>query len=179
MLAMPVSRYAEVVRKATGCNIAAQPGAGASGGIGAALAGLCSARLIPRFEVVQRYLPFEEQLAPADLVLTAEGTIDHQSACGKIPAEVAARAHVKGIPVIVLAGAIGSGAEASLAAGVSAYFSIAPHPMTLEQSISDVSRLLEAAAEQAVRGFYAGFRAAARTSAKHRLERPLRLCGVV
>ena len=157
-----LARYAQVVQATTGCDISAVPGAGASGGIGAALAGLCGARLIPRFEVVQRYLQFEEQLAHANLVLTAEGMIDRQSAYGKIPAEVAARARVKGIPVIVLAGAIGCGAEDVIATGVSAYFSITPRPMTLEHSMREASRLLEAAAEQAVRSFYAGFCAASR-----------------
>ena len=161
-----LSRFAQVVNSTTGRNIAAQPGAGASGGIGAGLAGLCGARLVPRFEIIQRYLPFEEQLAQADLVLTAEGTIDRQSARGKIPAEVAARARVKGIPVIVLAGAIGCGANEVLATGVSAYFSITPCPMTLEQSMCDASRLLEAATEQVVRCFYAGFRTASRRPAQ-------------
>lgn len=155
-----LARFAQVIHATTGCNISAQPGAGASGGIGAALAGLLGAHLVPRFEVIQRYLPFDGYLAHVDLVLTAEGTIDRQSACGKIPAEVAARAHLRNIPVIALAGAIGCGAEETLASGVSAYFSIAPRPMTLEQSMREASRSIEAAAEQVVRSFYAGFRAA-------------------
>ena len=79
--------------------------------------------------------------------------------------------------MIVLAGAIGCGAEEVLATGVSAYFSISPCPMTLEQSMCDASRLLEAAAEQAVRSFYAGFRAASRARAQTMPERTLRFCG--
>ena len=153
---------ARCLREATACDVAAMLGAGASGGIGAALAGLCGASLIPRFEVVRRYLPFDEKLAAADLVLTAEGSIDAQSAHGKIPAEVASRARVLGIPVILLAGSVGRGADAIHATGISAYFSIADGPMSLEQSMLNAERLLEAAAAQAVRSFYAGFRAATR-----------------
>ncbi len=152
--------FATCVRAAVGRDIAGQPGAGASGGIGGALSGLCGARLIPRFEVVRRYLPFDAHLERAALVITAEGALDRQSASGKIPAEVAARAFAKGVPVLVLAGAIGDGAEATLETGVSAYFSIARRPITLKQSMADAAHLIEGAAEQAVRGFYAGFLAA-------------------
>jgi glycerate kinase len=155
-------KFAAAVRQCTGCDVAAMPGAGASGGIGAALAGLCGARLIPRFDIVRRYLPFDDHLQRADLVLTAEGTIDSQSARGKIPAEIAARARAKGIPVIVLAGAIGSGANATLDTGVSAYFSIAQGPMTREQAMAEAPRLIASAAEQAVRCFRSGFELRAR-----------------
>lgn len=148
--------YASCLREMTGHDIAAQPGAGASGGIGAGLSGLCGACLIPRFEVIRRYLPFQAHLDRADLVITAEGKIDRQSASGKIPAEVATRARAKGIPVIALAGAIGEGAEATLETGISAYFSIVPRPVTLEQCMAEAERFLEDAAEQVVRNFCAG-----------------------
>lgn len=154
--------FARCIRDATGRDVAAMPGAGASGGIGAALAGLCGASLIPRFEVVRRHLPFDEKLAAADLVLTAEGSVDSQSARGKIPAEVASRARALGVPVILLAGSIGHGADAVLETGISAFFSISDGPMSLEQSMHAAERLLEATAAQAARSFYAGFRAAAR-----------------
>ncbi|MCC7250969.1 glycerate kinase [Hyphomicrobium sp.] len=149
--------FARRVYEATGRDVAALPGAGASGGIGAALAGLCGATLIPRFEVVRRYLPFDEKLAGADLLITAEGGVDAQSARGKIPAEVASRARALGIPVILLAGSIGDGVEALHAVGVSACFCIAQGPMSLAQSMQNAERLLEATAAQAVRSFHAGF----------------------
>lgn len=143
----------------TSRDAAAQPGAGASGGIGAALHGLCRASLIPRFEVILRHLPFEAHLDKADLVITAEGMIDGQSARGKIPGEVAQRARSKGIPVIALAGGIGEGAEATLEKGVSAYFSITPSPVTLKQSMTHAAQYLSDTAEQAVRTFSAGLAA--------------------
>lgn len=157
-----VETFARCVKETTGCDVAVQPGAGASGGIGAALAGLCGAHLMPRFEVVRRYLPFDDMLADADLVLTAEGTIDRQSACGKLPAEIASRARVLGIPVVALAGAVDESARATHATGVTAYFCIARCPMSLEESMREAAALIEGAAEQTVRTFDAGFRAAQR-----------------
>jgi glycerate kinase len=155
--------FARRVREATGRDVEAMPGAGASGGIGAALAGICGASLIPRFEVVRRYLPFDRILSKADLVLTAEGGIDAQSAHGKLPAEIAARARARGIPVILLAGYVSDTTDALFTAGISACFSIAQGPMTLKQSMEDAERLLETTVAQAVRCFHAGFHASQRS----------------
>jgi len=156
------------IREATGADVAAMPGAGASGGIGATLAGLLGARLIPRFEIIRRHLPFEERLARADLVLTGEGVIDRQSARGKVLAGVATRARALGIPVIALTGGIGEGAEETLQAGITAYVSIVPRCLTLEEAMRDAARHIEAAAEQAVRSYHAGYCAAARRHAAPR-----------
>lgn len=153
---------------ATGVDVARQPGAGASGGIGAALAGLLGATLRPRFDVITQYLDFSRRLAEADLVITAEGCIDRQSARGKIPGEIAIRARPLGIPVFALAGAIGAGAEAVLAAGVTAYASITQGPVTQAEAFQNVEPRLSAAAEQLVRAFAAGRRVVRPTPAVRR-----------
>ena len=49
---------------------------------------------------------FEDALSKADLVITAEGSIDEQSLEGKAPFGVAVRAKAKGIPVIGMAGKV-------------------------------------------------------------------------
>ncbi len=67
---------------------------------------------------------FDRMLEGCSLVLTGEGRIDGQSARGKVVAGVAARAKAKGVPVVVIAGDIGEGAEQLLGQGVCAMFSI-------------------------------------------------------
>jgi len=146
-----LERYAAAVLVATGVDVARQAGAGASGGIGATLAGLLGATLHPRFELVAPYLDFDRRLRATDVVITAEGCIDEQSARGKVPAEIGNRARALGIPVIVLAGAIGEGAERVHEQGVTAYASIATGPTRLSQAISSSEEQLAAAAEQMVR----------------------------
>jgi glycerate kinase len=146
-----LERYAAALLDATGVDVTKLPGAGASGGIGATLAGLLGATLHPRFEVVARYLDFDRHLGAADLVITAEGRLDGQSARGKVPAEIGNRARALGIPVSVLAGAIGDGAERVHEHGVTAYTSIAAGPTTLAQAIRGTEEQLAAAAEQMVR----------------------------
>ena len=101
-------------------------GTGASGGLGAGLAAL-GARLLPRFEVLLDHLDLDARLARADLVLTAEGALDHQTPRGKVPAEVARRAKLHGRPVLALAGTLGEGAHT--VPGVDAYTGILPAPM--------------------------------------------------
>jgi glycerate kinase len=63
------------------------PGAGAAGGLGAALASL-GGRLLPGAEVVLERIGFAGQARGADLVVTGEGTLDRSSTEGKAVGEV-------------------------------------------------------------------------------------------
>jgi glycerate 2-kinase len=62
------------------------PGAGAAGGLGAALAAL-GAELVPGAREVLRRLRFRDHVGAADLVVTGEGAIDATTATGKAPGE--------------------------------------------------------------------------------------------
>lgn len=126
------------------------PGTGASGGLGAGLAAV-GARLLPRYDVLLDGLDLDARLARADFVITAEGALDHQTVRGKIPAEVARRAQASGVPVLVLAGTIGPGAQDVRAVGVDAYSAILPAPMTLVEAIGRSGELLADATERALR----------------------------
>jgi glycerate kinase len=143
--------YAVRLHEATGRRVGRQPGSGASGGVGAGLMALLGARLRPRFEVVMQYLDFDTLLCDADLVITAEGSLDGQSPLGKMPCEVARRAKVCGIPVIALAGTIGEGARETFAHGIDAFASIIRRPCTLDEAIADASSLLTRGAEDVLR----------------------------
>ncbi|MFB8050222.1 glycerate kinase family protein [Streptomyces rubiginosohelvolus] len=126
------------------------PGTGASGGLGAGLASV-GARLLPRYDVLLDGLDLDARLARADFVITAEGALDHQTVRGKIPAEVARRAQAAGVPVLVLAGTIGPGAQDVRAVGVDAYSAILPSPMTLVEAIGRSGEFLADASERAMR----------------------------
>ncbi|MGV9884386.1 glycerate kinase family protein [Streptomyces sp. NPDC003006] len=126
------------------------PGTGASGGLGAGLAAL-GALLLPRFDVLLGRLDLDARLARADLVVTAEGALDHQTSYGKIPAEVARRAKRFGRPVLVLAGTIGDGAHTVRALGVDAYSAILPAPVSLTEALGRGGEFLTDATERALR----------------------------
>lgn len=81
-----MKHYAQVVENAIGRNIADFPGAGAAGGLGAALGGVLKATLKSGIDAVLETVRFDEQLKQADLVVTGEGRIDGQSVqFGKVP----------------------------------------------------------------------------------------------
>ncbi|MEO1090269.1 MAG: glycerate kinase [Pseudomonadota bacterium] len=155
-LEQALERYAAVIQETTGMDVGMAPGSGASGGLGTGLAALLGATLRPRYQVVLRYLDVEGKLAEADVVVTAEGRLDEQTPRGKVPAEVARRASRRGIPTLCLAGGLSPVADVVLDHGVTAFFSIADGPLTLAESMQSAGRLLERAAEQALRAFASG-----------------------
>jgi glycerate kinase len=160
MLADGLEWYAAAIHRATGVDVRTAPGTGASGGLGAGLSALLGAQLCPRWEVIGRYLDLDGLIDDADLVITAEGSLDHQTPHGKLPAELARRAEVLGVPVLALAGTIGDGAASTLRAGISAYTSVLQRPCSLSEAIGDTTRLLVDAAEQAMRFVEVGRRLA-------------------
>lgn len=111
------------------------PGAGAAGGLGAALATL-GAELRPGADLVMDATGFDGALADADLCLTGEGRIDRGTSAGKTPARVAARCADAGVPCVLLAGAVelqDAELEQLPAAGV---LVIASGPQPLEQALA-------------------------------------------
>lgn len=150
-LAAAMETYATCIENATGYDVGSAPGAGASGGLGAAVLGLLCGKLHPRYDIVMQYLEIDEYIRHADLVITAEGSLDGQTPFGKVPAEVARRAKQAGVPVVALAGTIGKGVRLNLNCGIDAFASILTRPCTLEDAISSAPKLLARAAEDAVR----------------------------
>lgn len=143
--------YAARIYEHTSIDVTLLPGGGASGGLGAGLAALLGGMLHPRFQIVMDYLQFEESLEGADLVFTAEGSLDGQTPYGKVPAEVARRARAHGIPVIALAGTLGKDVHLNLDEGIDAFASILERPCSLDEAIDDAETLLQHAAGDAMR----------------------------
>ena len=124
-------------------NIATTPGAGAAGGIGAALIACLGAHLRPGAEIIAELVGLEDHLRNADLVITGEGRIDAQTAHGKTPVGVARLARKHGIPVLALAGSIGSGADTLHTHGIDAIFPILPHLCTREEAFAAAAENLQ------------------------------------
>ena len=162
LLSWAMENYAANIRMATGRDVGYKPGSGASGGLGAGLLGILGGTLHPRYDIVMQYLELDRLLDDADLVITAEGSLDSQSPFGKVPCEVARRAKQRGLPVIALAGTIGSGAELNLEHGIDAYTSILSRPCTLDEAIAKAAALVENAAADAARMIQVGLTLARR-----------------
>lgn len=155
-LAAALAHYADVIARDLRRDVRAIPGAGAAGGLGAGLLAFCGARLQSGADLVLEAVAFRSVLAGARLVLTGEGRCDGQSARGKVVSGVARAAKAAGVPVMVLAGALGPGYEALYEEGLTAAFAIADGPLALDDALARTPDLLARAAESVVRLFAAG-----------------------
>ncbi|WP_437628118.1 glycerate kinase family protein [Sorangium sp. So ce1151] len=151
LLEAALERYAAIIARDVGVDVRAVPGGGASGGLGAGLHALLEATLLPRYDVLVRYLDLDGLLRDADLVVTAEGGLDGQTSCGKMPAELARRAKHFGLPVIALAGTIDEDARVNYACGIDSFSSILEAPCTLSEAMDRAPFLIANAAENALR----------------------------
>lgn len=146
-----LARLAEVVERDLGRSVADIPGAGAAGGAGAGLVAFLDAKLTRGAPLVVDAAGLDGALAGAGVVFTGEGRVDGQTAYGKGPAEVTARAMKAGVPVVLLAGGLGDGWEAVLDAGVTAVVPLAEGPATVDEMEKQAATLLERAATRACR----------------------------
>lgn len=147
-----MTRYADILEQALGRSIRHLPGAGAAGGMGAALLGVLGAVRKSGADAVLDEMQFELQCRDANLVLTSEGRMDGQSvAFGKYPARAALRALAMQVPVIALVGGRTKDADAFLQLGQTALFAITDKPMTLENAVAQAEELMAQASENALR----------------------------
>ena len=122
------------------------PGVGAAGGSGFGLSYFFSAVLEPGFDLIADAVQLESYVQNADLILTAEGECNFQTVSGKVPQGVARYAEAHQVPVLLFAGALGTGWEKVLSSGITSVIPIAPGPITLKDSIEQAEVLLSAAA---------------------------------
>jgi glycerate kinase len=109
------------------------PGAGAAGGLGAALASL-GAELLPGAALILGLIGFDP--AGYDLVVTGEGTVDRTTTRGKAPGEVARRCVAAGVRCVVFGGRI---AEALPELEV---IPLSGDPTRAREDLMDLGRLL-------------------------------------
>jgi glycerate kinase len=153
-----LKHYAKIATVTTGRNIAEYPGAGAAGGMGAGLLFFTNAKLCSGIDIVLDAVGFSELVKNADLVITGEGYTDWQTAFGKAPVGVASLAKKYNVPVVCLSGGLGQGNEAVLELGIDALQSIAPGPITLEESMLKAESLIEEAALRLCKLMCVGFK---------------------
>lgn len=123
-LEMGLIRWAALVADVSGLDRASEPGAGAAGGVGFAAMAVLGARLRPGFELVGELIGFPAALAGAELVVTGEGSLDHQTLHGKAPARVAAAAGRAAVPVVAVAGRVELAPDTLRAAGFTGVYTL-------------------------------------------------------
>jgi glycerate kinase len=147
-----LARFGTAIEAATGRLVADLPGAGAAGGTTAGLLGFTTAIVRPGAEMVAELIGLAAALEEADLVITGEGRADEQTLHGKAAMGVATLARARNTPVVLLCGALGSGAETLAdATAITIVQPIVDRPTDLPTAMADTERLLEAAAGRLAR----------------------------
>lgn len=146
-----LKHYAEVVKRDMGKEIDKVEGAGAAGGLGAALIGFCNGKLESGIDLVIKYSDLEDKVRKADFVFTGEGSIDFQTKFGKTPIGVAKIAKKYNIPVIAFGGRIGEGIDELYSLGIDSVIGITPGVISLDEALNKGKDNLEISAENVVR----------------------------
>ena len=146
-----LAHFAQVIESRLGVAVNDVPGAGAAGGIGAALKGFLDAEFRPGIAIVIEQSGLDAAAQWADVVFTGEGSIDFQTKFGKTPAGVAETAKRHGKPVIAIAGHIGTGIDELHEVGIDAVFGIAPGAASLSELLADAAANVTRTTEQVVR----------------------------
>ena len=160
LLDAALSHFADITSTRFGVDQREVAGAGAAGGIAFGLMSFCKAQLVSGIDAILEAAQFQEKLESADLVLTAEGSIDEQTPQGKALGGIAKIARNAkdgvGVPVVAFGGRVLlSGAELQKM-GIVAAFPLADAPRTIEYSMQNASELLESSVERAVRLWLCG-----------------------
>ncbi|WP_217530283.1 glycerate kinase [Vibrio cholerae] len=144
-------QFGLLTAKVTGKMVLDSAGAGAAGGMGAALLAYTQARLRPGIEIVLETVQLAHQVSDADLVITGEGRIDSQTVHGKTPMGVAKVAKRFDVPVLALCGCTGDNYQAVYQCGIDAVFAAVPRAMSLEDALKESDFNLADLAENVAR----------------------------
>lgn len=146
-----MNNYKRVIEKNFGIEVNKVKGAGAAGGLGAALTVFLGAELKPGIETILEIVHFDLLLEGVDLVITGEGRIDGQSIYGKVPIGISKYCKRKNINVVAIVGSMGAEADVVYDFGINSIFTIVNSPMSVNEAMQNAGELLENAADRMFR----------------------------
>ena len=144
-LEVALAHWVHLVERHLRVQVRHLPGAGAAGGLGAALLALGATR-VPGLQLVAGALGLASQVASADLVVTGEGAFDATSLSGKVVSGVAEATQQEAVPCLVIAGRVEVGYRQAAAAGVEATYDLTE--LTGERALADPRGALQEVAHR-------------------------------
>lgn len=136
-----LSRLANTLRDQLGLDCAAEPGAGAAGGLGFGLRSFTGTTLQAGFEIFSRYARLRERIKSVQLAITGEGSIDQSTLMGKGVGEIAQLCRRESVPCVGLAGVIST--SGNTPSPFTEVFAMAPDLAPAEQALSEPAKWLE------------------------------------
>ena len=148
--------YRDVLLRQFGIDMDTIPGAGAAGGLGAALMVFLNGKLKSGIETVLELSDFDRRLEGVSLVVTGEGAADWQSVSGKVMQGVGMHCRKFGIPVTAVVGSMGPGAEQLYEYGIGSIITTINGIMPLKEAMDRAEELYLDAARRMFRMLRAG-----------------------
>lgn len=148
--------YRDVLLRQFGIDMDTIPGAGAAGGLGAALMVFLNGKLKSGIETVLELSDFDRRLEGVSLVVTGEGAADWQSVSGKVMQGVGMHCRKFGIPVTAVVGSMGPGAEQLYEYGIDSIITTINGIMPLKEAMDRAEELYLDAARRMFRMLRAG-----------------------
>ena len=127
--------YSKIVKKKYPDADCEYPGTGAAGGLGYAFFNFTNSKLESGIKIVLDETKLEEYVKNADIVVTGEGRLDHQTVMGKAPLGVANIAKKYNKKVIAFSGSVTEDAGVCNEHGIDAFFPILRRIVTLEEAM--------------------------------------------
>lgn len=146
-----LQRYGQILEQSSGRKVVDLSGAGAAGGMGAALFAFLGAEAKNGINTVLDLLSFDEHAEGADLLITGEGKMDNSSLSGKTAIGIARRAKKLGIPLIAVVGSCELNLDSVYTEGIDLVLPIVNGPMSLEKALVNVGPLLFESGKRIVR----------------------------
>ena len=159
-----MKNYRDVILRDFGVDCDQVQGAGAAGGLGAALKVFFQGEMKSGIETVLELIRFDERLEGVDLVVTGEGRTDWQSCFGKVMQGVGVHARAKGIPAVGLSGSLGRNALDITEHGVASLMTTVNAPMPLQDALDRAEALYYEGAVRMFRFIKVGMDIAAKTA---------------
>jgi glycerate kinase len=153
-----LGRYAHILARDLGKDVAEVPGAGAAGGLGAGLLAFTRAAIQPGVDIIFRALDVEGKIRMSDLVFTGEGRMDQQDLFGKAPMAVSMLAHRHGIPCVAVVGSTGRDYHVLYQHGLDALIGTVNRPMPMDRAVAESARLITEAGMRACRLLVVGMK---------------------
>ena len=146
-----MQNYRDIILRQFGVNMDEFSGAGAAGGLGAALMVFLNGRLKSGIETVLDLVEFDRKLDGVSLVVTGEGSADWQSVYGKVMQGVGTRCRRRNIPVTAIVGSMGKGAEHIYDHGINSIITTVNGIMPLQEALDRADELYLGAARRMFR----------------------------
>ena len=127
-------RFAAVSARHFGYDRQDVPGAGAAGGLGYAFLQYLDADCQSGIDLLLNTVAFDDMLNGTDLIITGEGSADHQTLMGKLPVGILQRAKAHDVSVMLIAGRVAD-RDTLLAAGFSHVECINPPGLPIEEAM--------------------------------------------